>query len=180
MASLSQLMGQLVSLTDAEKRFVISNLSNLLIRGEVGNYEPKEITEKRLAYDKKCPHCGDFSFVIKYGVKKGRQRFYCKVCNKTFGETYNTVLFSTKKDIGKLLEFAWCLVRGFSIKKCHEEVNISTRTAFYWRHKILLAIAKTINLDQVDGLVEADETYFLESFKGQRKVYWKIVGRNPF
>lgn len=51
------------------------------------------------------------------------------------------------------------MVRGFSLLRCHEEVEISARTAFFWRHKILFAISKTLKTDKVDGVVEADDTY---------------------
>ncbi|MFW5436375.1 IS1595 family transposase [Paenibacillus apiarius] len=38
-------------------------------------------------------------------------------------------------------------------------------TLFYWRHKILTALAQ-INAEELNGIVEVDETYFLESQKG--------------
>lgn len=91
--------------------------------------------------------------------------------------TTNTVLHSTKKDIGQWVKFAWCIVRGFSLRRCHDEVEISARTAFFWRHKILFAISKTLKTYKVDGVVETDETYFLESAKGKRGIDWLKIGR---
>jgi hypothetical protein len=46
------------------------------------------------------------------------------------------------------------------------KMNISLQTAFHWRHKILFALAEYMKNDHLEGIVEADETYFLESFKG--------------
>lgn len=37
-----------------------------------------------------CPHCGSVK-VIKYGKSNGRQRYLCKDCNSTFGDTNGTV-----------------------------------------------------------------------------------------
>ena len=34
-----------------------------------------------------CPHCGSVK-VIKYGKSNGRQRYLCKNCEKTFGDTH--------------------------------------------------------------------------------------------
>lgn len=69
------------------------------------------------------------------------------------------------------------MVRGFSLRRCYDEVEISTRTAFLWRHKILFAISKIHKTDKVDGVVEADDTYFLESVKGKRGIDWLKIGR---
>ncbi|ERJ11855.1 IS1595 family transposase [Haloplasma contractile] len=50
-------------------------------------------------------------------------------------------------------------------------VNVQNQhsTAFYWRQKILDAIKQFVRRGDVDGLVEAGETFFLESFKRQHK-----------
>ena len=178
--AISDIMQDLVSLTEDEKRMIISELSNMLIRGELKNYSQEEMTEKRFAHDKKYPYCDGTTGVIKDGLHKGKQRFYCKACKKTFGERTNTIMFSSKRPFEKWMQFAWCLVRGFSLNRCHEEVGISVRTAFFWRHKLMRTNGKIMKSDQVDGVVEADETYFLESFKGQKNADWKIIGRQPF
>ena len=45
---------------------------------------------------------------------------------------------------------------------------IANATAFYWRHKILSALKKATK-SNLSGIIEADETYFALSFKGQKK-----------
>jgi len=47
-------------------------------------------------------------------------------------------------------------------------MEITLRTAFTWRHKILHAM-RGMEGSGLSGIVEADETYFPLSFKGQRK-----------
>ncbi len=178
-ATISEIADQLKELTDSEKRKIISLLSNSLIHGELwSDFDRDELTDARYSHDRKCPFCESTS-IVKNGTHGGRQRFLCKECDKTFGETTNTVLHSTKKDLKQWVLFAWCMIRGFSLKRCHEEVEISARTAFFWRHKILFAIADEIKNDTLDGLVETDETYFLESHKGKRNIDWKKMGRLP-
>ena len=39
-----------------------------------------------------CPICGSVK-VIKNGTRNGRQRYFCKDCQKTFGDTNGTVAF---------------------------------------------------------------------------------------
>ncbi|CAJ1846204.1 hypothetical protein PEKONANI_02634 [Aeromonas jandaei] len=45
--------------------------------------------------------------------------------------------------------------------------GVSKNTAFLWRHRFLRAMA-THQATREEGIVEVDETFFLESFKGQR------------
>jgi transposase-like protein len=132
-SSVSTILEQLNSLSDSEKHEIISILSRSIIENEIdADFDRDELTEKRFAHNKKCPHCTSAN-LVKNGTHNGPQRFLCKDCHKTFGETTNTVLHSTKKDIEEWIKFAWCMVRGFSLKRCHKEVEISTRTAFFWR-----------------------------------------------
>lgn len=175
--NISEIIEQLNSLSNTEKPEIISILSRSLIQKELtADFDREELTEKRFAHDKKCPHCTSVN-LVKNGTHNGRQRFLCKICHKTFGETTNTILHSTKKNIEQWIKFAWCMVRGYSLRRCAEEVKISERTAFFWRHKILLAISKILKNDKVDGIVETDETYFLESYKGKRLIDWQKMGR---
>jgi len=38
-----------------------------------------------------CPYCSGKN-VIRFGLKRGKQRFFCKDCSRTFVETTNTVM----------------------------------------------------------------------------------------
>ena len=55
-----------------------------------------------------CPHCGSIK-AIKYGKSKGRQRYFCKDCGKTFGDTNGTVAFRSKLSVGKWMDVS---IRG--------------------------------------------------------------------
>lgn len=61
------------------------------------------------------------------------------------------------------------MINGYSIRKCSKIVGISIPTSFFWRHKILDAIRNYIGIGNVGGIIEADETFFRESFKGNHK-----------
>ena len=58
------------------------------------------------------------------------------------------------------------MIEGYSIRKCAEIVEISVPTSFLWRHKILDALRVYIGIGAVSGVVEADETFFRLSYKG--------------
>ena len=58
---------------------------------------------------------------------------------------------------------AHSLSEGESVRKSAARCDVPVSTAFRWRHRFLRAI-KT-NTARLGGIVEADETYVLESRK---------------
>lgn len=61
------------------------------------------------------------------------------------------------------------MFEGLSFRKCEQILGIKWVTLFYWRHKILNAL-KEIEIDSFEGIVEMDETYFLYSEKGNKRI----------
>lgn len=62
------------------------------------------------------------------------------------------------------------MIEGYSLRKSAELVgNVTHVTLFFWRHKLLSSL-KQIEISNFEGIVEMDETYFLYSEKGQRKI----------
>ena len=60
------------------------------------------------------------------------------------------------------------MMTGLSLAKIAPKCGISVLTAFRWRHKVLNAIKKQFQNTTVSGVVEADETFLLESHKGKK------------
>ena len=115
----------------------------------------------------RCPHCRGTAFG-QWGVgRAGRPRFKCKTCGVTFNGFTGTP-FAYLKKREQWAANARCRVEGYSIRRTAAERGIHCATAFAWRHRGLVAPEQR-NPTALGGLVEADETYFLRSFKGQRK-----------
>jgi transposase-like protein len=123
---------------------------------------------ERLANVKACPHCGSLRF-SKDGHANGRQRFRCKEqkCKRTFNALTGTPLARLHMP-EKHLENAMLMADGMTIRQVAAKLGISVPTAFKWRHRFLQA-PMTQQPSSLSGVVEADETFFLESFKGQRQ-----------
>ncbi len=126
-----------------------------------------DIREARFASKPHCPHCD--SNEIKGHVKyRGRQRYKCKGCNKTFNDTTANPLAGTHYP-DKWAEHIQCMIEGKTLKQVSEQLKIHISTAFYWRHKVLNAL-NAITTDNLKGVVESDEKFFLESQKGKNQV----------
>ena len=69
---------------------------------------------------------------------------------------------------GKWLAYGACISEGLTIRDSAQRCNLSIPTAFYWRHRFLNQ--QTQEERNLTGIVEVDETFFLESQKGNRNL----------
>jgi transposase-like protein len=114
-----------------------------------------------------CPHCESHD-IAKAGSKDGRKRYKCKNvdCGKSFNALTGTS-FANLHMPEKHLDHAKYMVQKLTIREVADLLDIDIHTAFRWRHRFLEAITNEQPL-HLGGIVEADETYFPLSFKGQR------------
>ncbi len=112
-----------------------------------------------------CPFCHE-NHIVKNGKTNGTQRYVCRQCNKTFSHQTKTPTAYSKKKPKTWMLYVECLIKGYSIRKCAEVCHINIATSFYWRHKLLDALKNVLAIGEVEGLVEADETYLPYSYKG--------------
>ena len=137
-----------------------------VLLGEAAPSASLAAIEARVAQDRACPHCGPPGAGSR-GKTRGRRRYQCKACNKTLNAATGTPLQGLhKKD--KWLTFGGCLSDGLTVRASAKRGHFAVSTAFRWRHRFLGATdPEPLKLK---GSVEADETYVLESRKGDRKL----------
>jgi len=111
-----------------------------------------------------CPHCHG-ERVVRNGRASGLQRYKCRACAKTFNALTATPLARLRhKD--KWGRQAEVLRQGLSVHQAADTLVVAPSTAFRWRHRFL-QLAQEVKARVLQGVVEADETYFLRSSKGQ-------------
>ena len=86
-----------------------------------------------------CPHCGGQHYV-RNGHRNGVQRYLCRCCNKTFGDTANSIFFSTKLDYQTWLSFIQCEIQHLSLQETAASIQVSKTTCFSMRHKLYQAV----------------------------------------
>ena len=126
-----------------------------------------DIIEERIAEERCCPRC-NLPGATRHGIVSGLQRYRCKHCKRTFNALTGTPMARLRKK-EKWLEYSEVLKDGISIAKAAERCDVDPTTAFRWRHRFLQSFAKD-NASKLSGIAEADETFFLESFKGQKEL----------
>ena len=138
-------------------------LSHINFHLETLQKEAKEARYSEGQYT--CPFCRD-THIVKNGTQKGVQRYLCRQCRKSFSDQTATPSYHSKKSPKLWLQYLKCMLSGYTIRKCAEECKINIATAFFWRHKILDALTTAIGVGDLEGLVEADETFFRYNRKG--------------
>ncbi len=117
-----------------------------------------------------CPRCGSLD-VVRYGKdKNARQRFKCRDCRRTFNILTGTPMARARKP-EKWGRYLSCMTDFMSVRKIVlTGIELNHRTVWRWRHRFLKATAND-NAVVLSGIIEADETFFVRSFKGHRG--WK-------
>lgn len=120
-------------------------------------------------YNLSCPHCGH-ERPVKWGRSCGLQRYRCgnRTCHKTFNALTGTPL-AKLHNRDKWLAYLQCMQDSLTLRKSAARVGIDLKTAFRWRHRFLQTSARN-NSNDLSGIVEVDETIFLESCKGKRQL----------
>jgi len=124
----------------------------------------------------KCPDCGNEE-VYKNGSKKGKQRYICRKCGKSYGKTTGTVMYNSHCGEAVWRQVIKDTISGASIDETACKLALTHNIVFDMRHKILYAIEKHADIEMtvLSGVCEIDDTYVLESYKGTKLPddYWR-------
>jgi transposase-like protein len=127
-----------------------------------------------------CPHC-DSHEVVRWGQSDALPRYRCKACRRTFNALTKTPLAHLRMK-EKWSTQAQALIDGIATAKAAERCGVDYKTAFRQhiriecagRHRFLKSLAgdnppsRARSPTALSGVVESDETFILESFKGRR------------
>ncbi len=79
------------------------------------------------------------------------------------------VFLACLRKAGHWSNYCDALIEGLAVRSAVKACGVSKNTAFRLRHRFL-ALAAAHAAQHESGIIEADETFFLEYFKGQRQL----------
>lgn len=155
------LTSELDKLTPHQRSLLVSRLR------EIGHIQAvNTLVEGRALAMPVCPRCGHDP-IARWGSASGLQRYRCVACKATFNALTGTPLARLRhKD--KWLEYTQQMAEGKSVRKSAAACDVHRNTAFRWRHRFL-TLPDEQKAKSLVGIAEADETFFLESFKGKKQ-----------
>jgi len=114
-----------------------------------------------------CPRCGSLR-QHRCGSASGLQRFRCLGCGRTFNALTGTPLARLRKR-ERWLPYLQCVLESRTVRDAAQAVGVHRTTSFRWRHRFIRG-AMRHRPARLGAVVEADETYRLESQKGARNL----------
>lgn len=159
-----QIIYSLFNLTGTQKRELLD-----AVKSELNRSETETMIEDIKGDVTCCPHCGSTA-IQRWGRSSGLQRFKCKEseCSSTFNPLTGTP-FARLRHRSRWIQNLEGMQYGLSITKMAELMDVAITTAFRWRHRFLAA-PTAARPTKVSGIIEADETFFTESFKGNQTI----------
>jgi transposase-like protein len=139
---------------------------DLVLSGRDGEAEVAAAIDACVREERQCPHCGTPG-AVKRGRANGLRRYRCKSCGKSFNALTGTPLARLRLK-ERWLDFTHSLSVGDTVRGSAAQCDVALTTAFRWRHRFLTAVKTTTA--PLRGIVEADETYLLDSRKGDRQL----------
>lgn len=140
-----------------------------LISKDVGNDRPI-----------RCPHC-EAADIYGHGTYKGRRRYKCRSCSRTFNDFTGTAVDGIKK-LEQFQEYLLMVVESVTIRKAAKEIGVNVKTIFDWRHKLLSSLEVLNGTGFSKGIVECDDKQLDINEKGRkdigRKAYKRPSDRN--
>ena len=111
-----------------------------------------------------CPHCQGPS-LRPWGSSHWLPRYRCSDCHRTCNPLTGTPLAGLHKS-DQWFCYLQAMMNGSSIRQAAKRCVINKNTALLCRHRFL-ALSQNHQANHQEGIVEANESFFLESFKGQ-------------
>jgi transposase-like protein len=114
-----------------------------------------------------CPHCG-CARKHRCGQASGLQRFRCRDCRRSHNALTGTPLARLRKK-ERWLPYLQCVLESRTVRDAARMVGVHRTTSFRWRHRFVPGAMRD-RPTVLSAIVEADETYRLESQKGSRNL----------
>jgi transposase-like protein len=122
---------------------------------------------EQAARGRPCPRCG-CARVHRCGQASGLQRFRCLGCGRSYNVLTGTPLARLRKK-ECWLPYLQCVLESRTVRDAARVVRVHRTTSFRWRHRFVPGAMRD-RPATLSAIVEADETYRLESQKGSRKL----------
>jgi transposase-like protein len=122
---------------------------------------------EQAARGRPCPRCA-CPRAHRCGQASGLQRFRCLGCGRSYNALTGTPLARLRKK-EHWLAYLQCVLESRTVREAACVVGVHRTTSFRWRHRFVPGAMRD-RPAALTAIVEADETYCLESQKGSRNM----------
>lgn len=137
----------------------------------------QRLQENRLTV---CPKCGqsDKKFLKTGKIPNGKQRYLCTACNKKFVYNCQTITYYSRQSSDRWITLIHDTLALVPALTTAATLNITERSVLNMRYKFMCALEDIIQEQHgLDGIIESDDTFVLESYKGSKVTHRKARKR---
>ncbi len=116
----------------------------------------------------KCLYCSSNEVILFGKTKKQTPRYKCKKCSKTFTINKSNILHGSHRKREVWEQYVRSMLNGDTVRASAAICNITIRTSFIWRHKILDALSRKKELTPLKGNYNVGTMYF-KSYKSKHQ-----------
>ena len=180
---MSDFFNELLSSLDSLTSDQVSQLKSRL--EEIGSGQEKVTDTQGLTVENgqiiACPHCGSAS-IKKHDKPRGKQRYRCKDCGKTFMLSANTLFRNSRLSTEQWKGLLQGIALNLSLNKIADNIGISAKSVWYNKQKVMALLSEMFaEQDKFRDIAECDECFVHLSFKGKKDPRFFIdkLGRMP-
>ena len=129
---MADLFKELLSSVDSLNEEQVNTLLSRLNEKKAGQEQETSKLVRNLETGKivACPYCGSVT-IVKTGKKDGRQRYKCKDCKASFGDTTGTLHQHSKLTKDQWLGLIKGILLNISLRKIADDIGASVQTVWY-------------------------------------------------
>ena len=121
----------LLALPEAERHTILGRLSTTMKTHNSSAELLEKCRQSKVADDRMvCPKCGSVT-VVRNGRKGGRQRYLCKNCRKSFGDTHGTKNFHSRHSSDTSDKLSSHVVLKRSVRENPRDIHNHKKTALF-------------------------------------------------
>ena len=132
------------------------------------------VRDARFNQGVQCPRCGSLK-THRWGRFRGRQRYRCRGCSRTFSDLTGTPAAYIKK-LHLWSAYATCLQSSMSVRASAAMLEINPTTSFRWRHRLLNHLVS--RPETLIGWIEFATMRLPHSEKGRRPQDGQLAGHS--
>lgn len=132
------------------------NLSQLATKYNTNEKCIERLEQVRWGDTPICPHCES----DRIAKRKDSIKWHCNNCNKDSTVLYGTIFENSKMPLNKWFQLIFLMINakmGISSKNLSRDIGVTYKTAWYSAMRVRCAMLDWG--DQLEGIVEMDETY---------------------
>ncbi len=146
-----------------------NTLRDVLLGNEISEHQPNLEKQVKAQFSKHpvCPHCDSNNYKL-WGMREGRQRYWCRSCSRTYNAFTGTPLARLRHS-EKWQTYLEGMTHSLTLRPAARACGVTLKTSFRWRHRFL-QVLESDQAEELGDIAIASDSSGGEVYNGQNHV----------